>query len=101
MATMLNKRGYTERPGNVTGLVLILVIGAVIIFYVISVTPAERAELGIEGYSKIALDTNPGLISGFAEADVTTFSRKLSQATVKNIPADSTRSEEHTSELQS
>ena len=91
MATMLNKRGYTERPGNVTGLVLILVIGAVIIFYVISVTPAERAELGIPGYSKIALDTNPGLISGFAEADVTTFSRKLSQATVKNIPADSTK----------
>lgn len=91
MATMLNKRGYTERPGNITGLALILIIGAVIIFYVISVTPAERADLGLPGYSKIALDVNPGLVDGFSEVDMTTFSRKLSQASVKNIPEDSAK----------
>jgi len=60
MAIRLNKRGYEESVGNISGLVIILAIAAVIIFYVVSVTPAERAELGISGYSRVALDTTPG-----------------------------------------
>ncbi len=91
MATHLGKRGYVEQPGNVTGLFIIIIIGAAVIFYALSITPAERADLGIEGYSRIALDVNPGTITGFVETEAITFSRKLSTTTVANTPEDSSK----------
>jgi hypothetical protein len=91
MATRLNKRGNTESVGNISGLVIILAIAAVIIFYVVSVTPAERAELGISGYSRVALDTAPGEIIGQAGAEIITFERKLLSFDLKNTPEEESK----------
>lgn len=91
MATLLGKRGYVEQPGNITGLFIIIIIGAAVIFYALSITPAERADLGIEGYSRIALDVNPGTITGFVETEAVTLSRKLSTANIANVPEDSSK----------
>ena len=91
MATDIGKRGYTEYVGNVTGLFIIIIIGAAVLFYAISITPAERANLGIEGYSRITLDVNPGTIAGFIETDAVIFSRKLSTASIANKPEDSSK----------
>jgi len=91
MAIRLNKRGYEESVGNISGLVIILAIAAVIIFYVVSVTPAERAELGISGYSRVALDTTPGEIMGQAGTEIITFERKLISFDLKNTPEEESK----------
>jgi len=62
------RRG-SESSGSVAGLVILLTVLAMIIFYVLAVPESQREYLNITGPQHIILDVSPGLV-GAGEVDV-------------------------------
>ncbi len=87
MAT-LNKAAQ-ELHGNVTVLVILLFMVAVIVFYAISITPQQREELlgyKVEAYTKNILDVKPGLLQGASEGDLEVNTHSFHTVAVDHTP---------------
>ena len=62
-------RKGSESSGSIAGLVILLTVLGMVIFYVIAVPESQREYLNITGPQNVVLDINPGLV-GAGEVDV-------------------------------
>jgi hypothetical protein len=84
-----------QASGAIAPLVIMIVLLAAIVFYVITIPPAEREQLignlTTTSYARTVLDVSPGLISGLTETGVARIYRTLSTVDVDNTPQAQTR----------
>ncbi|MFH0869411.1 MAG: hypothetical protein V1839_04245 [archaeon] len=92
MATS-GKRGAEDISPGTAPLIILLVVAAMIVFYVITVTPEEREALighvdvpGVPENKVSLVDVSPGLVEGIPEAQMTRHTHSFVTFAVDNTP---------------